>query len=446
LLTALLGWGIAGEPPARMAAHWAAGLWGLLEFSMQMCLVLMTGQALAESPPVRRLLGRLAALPKSGRGAVALVAAVACLTGVIHWGLGLLAGALVARDTAVSASRRGVRVHYPLLGTAGYLPLLVWHGGLSGSAPLAVATQGHFLAGRIGVVPVAATLGSPMNLAVLACLLLLLPWIVSRLHPSDPARCQLPPLKILSAWAVAGRADGRAPVVTVGGEPGSDPSAGGASASHAAPGARIGSHPALALVLGGVGLAWALQQTAGRAIADGALGLDLNILNLLFLSLGVLFHGRLGAYAQAFERAAGAAAGIILQFPLYAGILGMIRGSGLLEAGAGALAAISTRESFPILAFLSACVVNVFVPSGGGQWAVQGPILIEAAQRLGASVPKTVLALAYGDQCTNMIQPFWVLPLLGIMRLRAQEVLGYASVLMFVTFPLFILALWLLPA
>lgn len=443
LVTVLAGWIVSGQGPATLLSHWGGGIWGLLEFSMQMCLVLVTGHALADSPPLRRLIGWLAGLPRSGRGAAALVCAAASLAGAVHWGLGLIVGALVARDTAIAAARRGVRVHYPLLGAAGYTGMLVWHGGLSGSAPLAVATSGHFLADRIGIVEAGATLGSPMNLAALAALLIVLPWVAARLAPSDPARCEAPPLRLLSAWAAAGRGDGLAPVVSAGG--GTEEERAGA-VPRRTPAARLDAHPALSILLGGAGLAWAGRELALRALERGSLGLDLNLLNLLFLSLGVLMHWRPILYVRAVERAAGATAGIILQFPLYAGILGLIRGSGLLEWSAEWLVAASTPSTFPVLAFLSACVVNLFVPSGGGQWAVQGPIVVEAAQRLSVSIPKTVMALAYGDECTNMIQPFWALALLGITRLRAQQIAGYCAVLMLASIPIFVLALWLLPA
>jgi short-chain fatty acids transporter len=457
VVTALLGIAFAGETPGGMLRHWGSGVWDLLEFSMQMCLILVTGYALAETPVLRRVIGSLASLPRSGAGAAALVCAVACVAGVLHWGLSVIVGALVARDTAVVAARRGVRVHYPLLGACGYMGMLVWHAGLSGTAPLTVATEGHFLADRIGVIPVGATLGSSLNLAVVSVLIVLLPWVASRLSPSAPDRCQPVPLKVMSAWAIARRGEESAPVVTVGekgaaGRP-QAPAGGGTDKGEESAGARrrtladwLNVSPALGVLLGAAGLAWVVEELAERALAEGSLGIDLNSLNLIFLSLGLLLHGRPIAYARAVERAAGATAGIILQFPLYAGILGMIRGSDLLMLGAGALVAAATPETFPLLAFASSGVVNFFVPSGGGQWAVQGAILVEAASRLGVSIPKTVLALSYGDQWTNMIQPFWALPLLGVMRLRAQQVMGYASVLMLAATPVFLGALWWLPA
>ena len=215
VVTAGLGIVLAGEAPGRMLRYWGTGVWDLLEFSMQMCLILVTGYALAETPLLRRLINWLASLPRSSAGAAALVCAVACVTGALHWGLSVIMGALVARNTAVVAARRGIRIHYPLLGACGYVGMLVWHGGLSGSAPLTVATEGHFLADRIGVIPIDATLGSPLNLAVLVALMVFLPLVASRLNPSSPDQCQAVPLKIMSAWAVAQRGGGRAPVLTL---------------------------------------------------------------------------------------------------------------------------------------------------------------------------------------------------------------------------------------
>ena len=442
--TSALGVFLAGETPGRMLRYWGTGVWDLLEFSMQMCLILVTGYALAETPLLRRFINWLASLPRSGAGAAALVCAVACVTGALHWGLSVIMGALVARDTAVVAARRGIRVHYPLLGACGYVGMLVWHGGLSGSAPLTVATGGHFLAERIGVIPIGATLGSPLNLAVLATLIVLLPLVASRLNPSSPGQCQAVPLKIMSAWAVAQRGGGRAPVLTVGEKTGDAKKIAGTQGWTLA--GWLNTSPLFGVLLGGAGLAWTAELLVERAVAGGSFGIDLNVLNLIFLSLGLLLHGRPITYVRAIERAAGATAGIILQFPIYAGILGMIRGSGLLNLGAGALVAASTPETFPLLAFVSGGLVNLFVPSGGGQWAVQGAILVEAAARLGVSIPKTIMALSYGDQWTNMIQPFWALPLLGVMGLRAQQVVGYAAVFMLAATPIFLLALWIFPA
>jgi short-chain fatty acids transporter len=157
----------------------------------------------------------------------------------------------------------------------------------------------------------------------------------------------------------------------------------------------------------------------------------------------MLFHGSLAGFVKAIERAVGASAGIIIQFPLYAGIMGLMKYSGLAADFAMQLSSISNEFTFPILAFLSAAITNVFVPSGGGQWAVQGPVLMDAAQQLGVPIWKAVMAFAYGDQVTNMLQPFWALPLLGITQLKAREILPYTIKLMLLGLGIFILFLML---
>jgi short-chain fatty acids transporter len=110
--------------------------------------------------------------------------------------------------------------------------------------------------------------------------------------------------------------------------------------------------------------------------------------------------------------------------------MGIMNHSGMVDIMSGFFVSISNETTFPIFTFISAGIVNIFVPSGGGQWAVQGPIIIEAANQLNVSIPKSVMALAYGDQLTNMLQPFWALPLLGITGLKAKEILPYTLILL----------------
>ena len=160
------------------------------------------------------------------------------------------------------------------------------------------------------------------------------------------------------------------------------------------------------------------------------------------LGLAILLHGNIRSFLQATQEAIGDTAGILIQFPLYFGIMGIMTESGLIHRISDFFVAVSTERTFPVFTFFSAGLVNIFVPSGGGQWAVQGPIILEAAQRLGVSLPKAVLALSYGDQLTNMLQPFWALPLLGITRLKAREILPYTLLFMFVGGVIYLGGLW----
>jgi len=151
-------------------------------------------------------------------------------------------------------------------------------------------------------------------------------------------------------------------------------------------------------------------------------------MNFTFLFLGILLHKTPRRYLHSLNNAVKGSAGIILQFPFYSGIMGMMIASGLAATISGWFVSISSESTLPFFAFLSAGLVNIFVPSGGGQWAVQGPIMIPASIELGTPLAKTAMAVAWGDAWTNMIQPFWALPALGIAGLGARDIMGYCLV------------------
>ena len=400
----LLGLLWTDDGPIQLIEHWYRGFWDLLTFGMQMTLVLVTGHALATSPPVRRQLTRVARVPASGRSAVALTALASGLLGWVHWGLGLVTGALLAREVARSARARGVRVHLPLLAAAGYLGLMVWHSGLSGSAPLLVNTPGHFLEHQIGLVPLSQTIFRPFNLVFVVTVLIMAPLLLASMHPVDAVQ-EMPPDR---------GAEEAAPAP--------------AAAALRSPAGRLAHSRLLVavVVLGG------LAHLVPYFLAGGLLAVDINVVNFCFLLLGLALHGTLAGYAGAAEDAARAASGVIIQFPFYAGIMGLMVHSGLVGIVADAFTSIATPTTFPALAFTSAALVNLAVPSGGGQWAVQGPIVVQAGRALGIDTGTLVMSIALGDQLTNMIQPFWALPLLGITGLRAGQVLGYTAAVMVV--------------
>jgi short-chain fatty acids transporter len=412
---ALLGfWGgrLSGDTvlPAEM------GFWRLLGFGMQMCLILVTGYALASAPAVRRVIHALAEAPKTPARAIALTALVAMAAALINWGLGLIVGALLARDVGRSAARRGLPVHYPLVGAAGYAGLMVWHGGLSGTAPFKVtqAKDLQELLGRTDITPIGLdqTVFSALNLTVCLSLLVVVPLVLIRMQPRDPAE----------RTPFAGDLDPEPPA-----QPPAD----------ATPAERLGHSRVLAWLAGLGALAY-LYLYLSRIGLDRA---DLNAINLFFLALGLVLHGSPRAYADAISEAATGCAGIILQFPFYAGIMGLMAASGLMTLLAEGFAGAANETTFAPLTFLSAGLVNLFVPSGGGQWAVQGPVVVQSADALGVPISKAILAFAYGDGWTNMLQPFWALPLLAITGLRAQQLIGYTAALMCLVAPLYMLLL-----
>ncbi|MBX3386786.1 MAG: short-chain fatty acid transporter [Phycisphaeraceae bacterium] len=410
------------------------GLWSLLAFAMQMCLVLVTGHAMASAPVVRSAIERVASWPGNARQAVAMVAVVACFTGVVNWGLGLIVGALLARDVGAAMRRKGVRVPMGLLAAAGYSALLVWHGGLSGSAPLSVTTVGNALKTfspeqlrELGATPAGMsaseaaglawigldrTVGSRLNVLVTGGLIVLTPLVYVLLAPR------------------AGRDGGEVRVER--GTP-AEEEGGRARRGEVGEAGEMGRVPdwlersaVPAVILASLILV-ATVRFAGQ-MGWGRFGLDQ--INGVMLALGLVLHGGLRPYALAAEEGARACAGIIIQFPLYAGIMAMMEASGLVRMFASGLTELGTERTTPVFSFVSAAVVNVFIPSGGGQWAVQGPIALSAGSALGIAPERMVMSVAYGDQLTNMLQPFWALPLLAITRTRAAEVVGYTCVAM----------------
>lgn len=390
-----------GEP------GWDRGFWQFLGFSMQMCLVLVTGYALAISKPIAGLLSWIGSRPRSTGGAAAMISIITMIAALMNWGFGLIVGAVLAKEVARSAKARGLKFHYPLLGAAGYTALLVWHGGLSGSAPLKVAENG---------IDITRTLLSPLNLAVEAALLVAVPVILYLMAPKDDGEV----LEITDEQAAA-------------------PKPAGSPAEKTFASALENS----------VLITFAVCAMAGWVLFEGFRQkgfrfVDLFSVPFLFLFLGMLFHLRPIRYVQAVSEAARACGGIILQFPFYAGIAGIMAGTGLGDVISRWIVQSASPVTYPLLAFLSAAVVNFFIPSGGGQWAVQGPVMLKAGEALAADPGKVVMYVAHGGSVTDMMQPFWTLALLGVTGLQARQIMGYTTALMLLTLPIFLFVVALL--
>ncbi len=464
-LTLALAIGFSERSPAEITAAWAdesTGVWRYLGFGMQMCLILVTGHAIAASRPVSGMLNALAHLPRSGPQAAALIALVAAGLGVFHWGVGLIGGALIARDVGRVMVRRGIRVHYPVLVAAGYVGMMVWHGGFSGTAPIKVTTKedlAEVIDPALGVAPIGLeqTLLSPMNLVITGGLLILCPIVMAMLMPrsrragddfvSAASEAHIQPMDHFVAVGKTADSDFDHDDVDT------TPSR---TESPKAPIPRLLEDTpivnwALALLIAlwafghylpGVteGLSESLRQWVpiGGTVNEnnervtGLMNLTPNTLNLTMFMLGLLLHGSAASYMRAIEDGARGCAGIIIQFPLYAGIAAMMAASGLTALIAEKLSAGASETTLPVVTFFSAGIVNIFVPSGGGQWGVQGPIVMESALSAGVDPAKMVMALAYGDQITNMLQPFWALPLLAITGVKARDIVGYTAILMLI--------------
>ena len=391
--------------PADVLRGWGEGLAGLLAFMTQMALILLLGHALANTRPVRRLLGALAQVPRTPLQAYVFVFLVAAVASLITWGLGLVVGALLARDVAAAGDRRGLELSFPMLVASGFSGFVVWHMGYSGSGPLTAATPGSFIEEQLGrTVPITETTFSAWNLtAVVATVVLvaLALWLIAP-RAVDPAHRMT-----AAALAASEQTVTEEEVVT--------------------PADRLDASRVPTLV---VGLA-----LAGYLVLHFAEGgtVTLDVVNWMFLGLIFLLARNAFEVMALINNAAANVGDILLQFPLYAGIMGMMAATGLIQVLSDSVVAVATPQTLGLLAFLSAGLVNFFVPSGGGQVAVQAPILLDAGARLDVDPAVVIMAISYGDQWTNMIQPFWALPLLAIAGLKIRDILGYTTVVLVVS-------------
>ncbi|MBU4612536.1 short-chain fatty acid transporter [Achromobacter sp. GG226] len=388
---------IEGQAPVEVLRAWGGGFWGLMVFTLQMVMVLLTGYMLASTPPVKALLRRLAGLVSSAGGAILLVTYVSLMASWINWGFGLVVGALFAKELA-----RQVRVDYRLLVASAYSGFLVWHGGLAGSVPLAIATEGHFAQAQIGLVSTADTIFSTFNLLLVAALFVVVPLVNRLMLPDEKDSIYVDRAKLTEA------------------EP--------TKIDATRPADRLEDAKLIGWLLGAAGLAYMFDY---YVVQGGAL--NLNIINFSFLFLAILLHGSPRRFLDSLNEGIRGAAGIVIQFPFYAGIAAIMTSSGLVASFSNAIVSIASAETLPFWTFLSAGVVNMFIPSGGGQWAVQGPIVIAAAEALNTDVARAVMGVAWGDAWTNMLQPFWALPVLAIAGLKAKDIMGFCLIQLFVS-------------
>ncbi|MDO5036756.1 MAG: short-chain fatty acid transporter [Tissierellia bacterium] len=410
ILTLILSMVTTGQSLPALIGHWGTGFWSLLAFSMQMALVLVLGNAFASSKPVKRFLVKIAGLARNPGQAIMLVSLVSAIACWLNWGFGLVVGALLAQELA----KRVKGVDYRLLIAAAYSGFVVWHAGASGSVPLTLASSAEEISAvTMGAltetIPVSRTLFSPFNLILVWLTILTLPLINRAMHPEADQVVAVDP-KIIADQEAAELEIEESLSLT---------------RQSMTPADRLESSRFLSLFVVVMGVVLLFQH-----FRTNGFDLNLNIVNFIFLILGVFFHKTPIRYVRAIEEAVKGAGGILLQFPFYAGIMGMMTGANaegvsLASQITNFFLSISNEHTFPMFTFWSAGIVNMFVPSGGGQWAIQGPIAMPASVQLGVDPAITSMAIAWGDAWTNMLQPFWALPALGIAKLSAKDIMGY---------------------
>jgi len=411
IITFLGGMALTAQTPLQMVLNWAgaSGFWGLLAFSMQMVLVLVLGSAMAQAQVFKNLLSKIAKSAKTPARGIMITAFVSVVACWINWGFGLVIGALLAREIAKEVKG----IDYRLLIATAYSGFVVWHGGISGSIPLKVANPGALSAvapdifDKTFTIATSQTIFSPMNLFISGIIIFGLPFVCKAMMPDKEHTIEVDPRILVEKEVVV------------------------EDKSKFTPADKLERSKIIWVITLVLGFAYIIYN-----FTKVGLNLSLDFVNFIFLFVGILLHGNLRKYIDAITDAASSAAGIILQFPFYAGIMGMMTGAnpetGISLAGviSTAFVNISTVTTFPLFTFLSAGIVNFFVPSGGGQWAVQAPIMMPAGAEIGVDPAKTAMAIAWGDAWTNMIQPFWALPALGIAGLSAKDIMGYCVVVL----------------
>lgn len=404
---------------------WEGGIWtnGLLVFAYQMMLILVLGHVLVLSKPISNAILKVTQFCKDTATSAVIVASTTMIVAFFNWGLGLIFGALLARKVAEHAQRNNIQLNYPIIGAAGYMGLMVWHGGISGSAPIKINEDGHIanimkevsspeiLSQIPETINYSQTIFSTSNLFIFLTVVLVISGLFYWLgKKAKPTKINLPEYQMITDEKSETKAE------------------------------KLDSSKILAIAFGLL----IIVAFSYRYLEDiKVLKITPNLINFLMLGLGIILHGSFKRFTNAVGESISDVSGILIQFPLYFGIMGIMSSSGMVTQISDFFVSISTATTLPIFTFFSAGLVNIFVPSGGGQWVVQGPIVVESALQLGVPLNKAIMALAYGDQVTNMLQPFWALPLLGITKLKAKEILPYTLIAMVVGSCIYIVGLLL---
>lgn len=421
MISYLLALGLTPSSPYKVVQAWGNGFWVLLEFSMQMALIVVTGYALATTPLVNKILGALCRLPRSASQVYLYGVLFAGVADYLNWGFGLIFSALLARELARQADLRGIAIHYKLLVAATYSSYMIWHVGLSGSVPLLVATPTHFMVKEMGVIPVAQTLFCSYTLWILLIVMVTIMFLYGKIFPPKEGdiitmRQQCPDLMNQSLVVQSEKIDIKTPSE------------------------RLTHTPILSWLIGAMFLVFLYYY-----FFDKGASLNINTVNFIFMMLIIFLHKTPANLIKAVKAAAPASWGVLLQFPFYAGIFGIMKFTGLVEVFAHAIIAFTTPTTFPAFVAILSNVLGYFIPSGGGKWAVEAPYVIQAGAALGVPHAKTVIAYAWGNDWVNLIQPFWALPFMAVVGVEFRDFVGYTFITWIVVGIVMLLGLTFIP-
>ncbi|HWQ61781.1 MAG TPA: TIGR00366 family protein [Negativicutes bacterium] len=406
-----------GRSPYMVATDFGKSFWSLIPFTMQMAFVVIGGYIVAVSPPIKKLVVALSTFPKTPKTAVAYVAFMAMISSLLSWGFSLIFAGMLMREV----SKRVEGVDYRAMGAAAYVGLgSIWALGLSSSAALLMATKGSVppaLFKISGYIPLDFTLFTWQNLVMIVVLTVLSVWIC---YVSCPE-------------ASRGKTAAMAGIVYQ--EEEED------LGKPKTPGEYLEYSPVLTIVLGLLGLGYLVNTFDTKG---GLAALDLNVYNFMFIIAGMVLHWTPKAFLKAAAKSVPMTGGVLIQFPLYAGIFGVLMGSGLNELLAKFFVSISTPETLPVIVGIYSAILGLFLPSGGGKWIVEAPYILEAANQLKVNLAWMVQVYNAAEALPNFINPFWMLPLLGLTGVKARDLAGYSILQMFFHVPVVLIMLWAL--
>lgn len=390
----------------NMITYWSAGTFSNLAFIFQMIMILFAGYALAISPVVSKMIDKLAGIPKNRTSALLFTFSVSYICGYINWGFGLVAAAIIAKKVAEKG--HGKKYDFPIMVAAAYAATQV--AALSSAVPLQLATAGHFLEELTGVIPLSKTLFAGWNIALTIVIWAAVMVTLKIINPKEADAIEVD-IKLLREEKKEAEKPKKSRKDMTFAE-------------------KLDSFPLLSMFI----VFLAIYNVVVFFVDNSFLNMDTNTVITIFLALGILAHKRPNAYMAAVNEAIKTCGGIALLFPLYYGLMGMMRSSGMATSMSEWFVSISTPNTYNMFTFWSASLVNMFIPSGGGQWAVQGPVMIPGALALGLDPAKTAMAVCWGDLCTNLIQPFWAIPVLSIAKLDVKDIMGYCALLGIIEF------------
>lgn len=410
LLVLVLGIVLTGQNPVDMINNWGNGFWSLIPFAMQMTLLIVTGYILADTPPIRKFLDRISSIPKTPRGAIIFITVVSFIAFYVNSGLALIVGPLLARSLA----KRIKGVDYRLLVASGYINAMSLQGGLTGAIALKLASGGDSLVKETGgvlkaIIPMTGTVFTWWNLLLQALLLISIPLINAYMHPAPKDTVTIDPSLLVDEVAATEEVKNKKDMT---------------------PAEKMENSSIISIIIGVMGLVYIATTFMKKGIAAS---FDFNTINFTCLFLAILLHGTPARFLKSVKDSATAGISIIIQFPFYAGVMGMMTGpnaAGLSVAKVltNAFLSIATVQTFPAILFLAAGIINFFIPSGGGHWAVLGPIMMPAGAALGINPAITAMTIAYGGAWTDGVQPFWALPSLGIAKLSVRDIMGFCII------------------